>query len=67
VWPSSRTDRATQRNPDSENKNKKQTNKQTKRIAVVMVSLHSNKTLTKTRIYKVFMCFWKYMFISSTA
>jgi hypothetical protein len=44
---SSRKARAIQRNPVSKNKNKTKQSKQTKkRVAVVMVPLHSNRTLT---------------------
>ena len=45
----SRTARATQRNPVSKKEKQKTTNKQIKkkRVALVMVSVHSSKTLTK--------------------
>jgi hypothetical protein len=50
---SSRTARATQRNPVLKNKNKQTNKKPTttkKGVVLVMVSLHSNKTLRQTPI-----------------
>jgi hypothetical protein len=44
---SSRTARDTQRNPVSKNKNKNK-NKKTKKVALIMMSVHISKTLTKT-------------------
>jgi hypothetical protein len=51
---SSRTARAIQRNPVSKT-NKQTKNKKQKRVALVIVSLHSNKSLTKTTP-KLFFC-----------